>query len=250
MRSVWRRYLIFYFCLGLLAVPIYFVDRALLDPANSSNWIVLDFRGLLFWSYAIWLGIYVVVGSLALWLLPGARKVGAQLGLMVLAFALLLTGFFTYSRALAWKARAQDRVAMEQRKARMNVIELNSWRFVPNEVSPVAVQVDVTVREPGRFAGNLRGERSDATGGASAVLESTNEPQSQRQVSEGERFTYDFPLQIVGPGPADTISITMYLFKAGSGPASGDIAKVFSTSPHPDDDGEYFYAPLPPPKRK
>jgi hypothetical protein len=39
----------------------------------------------------------------------------------------------------------------------------------------------------------------------------------------------------------------LYLFKARSGPAAGDIAKVFINSPHQDDDGEYFYGVLPAP---
>jgi len=38
----------------------------------------------------------------------------------------------------------------------------------------------------------------------------------------------------------------LYLFKAPSGPAAGDITKVFMKSPQRDDDGEYFYGVLPP----
>ena len=43
--------------------------------------------------------------------------------------------------------------------------------------------------------------------------------------------------------------IILYLFKARSGPAAGDIAKVFMNSPQRDDDGEYFYGVLPAPSR-
>ena len=39
-------------------------------------------------------------------------------------------------------------------------------------------------------------------------------------------------------------------FKAPSGPAPGDIAKVFMNSPQRDDDGEYFYGVLPTPSGK
>jgi len=46
------------------------------------------------------------------------------------------------------------------------------------------------------------------------------------------------------------VRITLYLFKAPSGPAAGDVAKVFMNSPQRDDDGEYFYGVLPAPSRK
>jgi hypothetical protein len=41
----------------------------------------------------------------------------------------------------------------------------------------------------------------------------------------------------------------LYLFKAPSGPAAGDIAKVFISSPQQDDDGEFFYGVLPAPSQ-
>ena len=68
-------------------------------------------------------------------------------------------------------------------------------------------------------------------------------------VGKGEVFTYAFPLKILRAGRADNVRITLYLFKARSGPATGDIAKVFLDSPSQDDDGEYFYGKLPPPSR-
>jgi hypothetical protein len=75
------------------------------------------------------------------------------------------------------------------------------------------------------------------------------EPESQRQVGSGEAFTYVFPLKILHAEHADNVRITLYLFKARSGPAPGDIAKVFMNSPQQDDDGEYFYGVLPAPSR-
>ena len=47
-----------------------------------------------------------------------------------------------------------------------------------------------------------------------------------------------------------TCALRLYLFKAPSGPAPGDIAKVFMNLPKQDDDGEYFYGVLPAPSRK
>jgi hypothetical protein len=68
-------------------------------------------------------------------------------------------------------------------------------------------------------------------------------------VRSGEAFTYPFPLKFLTPGRADDVRVTLYLFKAPSGPAAGDIAKVFMKSPQHDDDGDYFYGVLPPPSQ-
>ncbi len=56
-----------------------------------------------------------------------------------------------------------------------------------------------------------------------------------------------YPTEILHPGHADDVRITLYLFKAASGPAAGDITKVFMNSPEQGDDGEYFYGVLPAP---
>jgi hypothetical protein len=63
------------------------------------------------------------------------------------------------------------------------------------------------------------------------VFQSKNQRESQRQVGSGEDFTYAFPLEIRHAAHADDVRITLYLFKASSGPSTGDIAKVFMNSP-------------------
>jgi hypothetical protein len=107
----------------------------------------------------------------------------------------------------------------------------------------------VVVHQSGRFAGNVTGEQTDASGSSATIFESTNGPETQRQVRSGEAFTYAFPLKFLTPGRADDVRFALYLFKAPSGPAAGDIAKVFVNSPQRDDDGEYFYGVLPPPSQ-
>ncbi len=109
--------------------------------------------------------------------------------------------------------------------------------------------MSVVVHQPGRFAGNVTGEQTDSSGSSTTIFESTNGPESQRHVRSGEAFTYPFPLKFLTPGRADDVRITLYLFKAPSGPATGDIEKVFMKSPQNDDDGEYFYGVLPPPSQ-
>jgi hypothetical protein len=136
---------------------------------------------------------------------------------------------------------------MESRRRLLNVIELKDWWYFPDDIHPREIHVSVVVRDAGRFAGNVSGEKTDASGSSRTVFKSTNEPESQRQVRGGEAFTYVFPLKILDATHADNVSITLYLFKAPSGPAAGDIAKVFVSLPEKDDDGEYFYGRLPPP---
>ena len=81
------------------------------------------------------------------------------------------------------------------------------------------------VRESGRFAGNVRGEQTDPSGSSTMVFESINQAEGQRQVGSGENFTDAFPLEIRHAAHADDVRITLYLFKATSGPATGDITK-------------------------
>ena len=109
--------------------------------------------------------------------------------------------------------------------------------------------MSVVVHQSGRFAGNVAGEQTDPSGSSKTIFESTNGPESQRQVRGGETFTYAFPLTVLTAGRADDLRITLYLFKAASGPAAGDIAKVFMKSPQQDDDGKYFYGALPVPSQ-
>jgi hypothetical protein len=138
---------------------------------------------------------------------------------------------------------------MKSRRHLIDVIELKDWWYFPDDAYPTEIHVSVVVHDSGRFAGNVTGEETDPSGLSRTVFESTNEPESQRLVISGEAFTYVFPLKVLHPAQADNVRITLYLFKARSGPAAGDIAKVFVSSPQQDDDGEYFYGVLPPPSR-
>jgi hypothetical protein len=135
---------------------------------------------------------------------------------------------------------------MESRRPLLNVIELKEWSYFPDESHPTEIRVSVVVHQSGRFAGNVTGEQMDSSGSSTTIFESTNGPESQRQVRTGEAFTYAFPIKFLTAGRADHVRVTLYLFKAPSGPAAGDIAKVFIGSPQRDDDGEYFYGVLPP----
>jgi hypothetical protein len=246
MKSTWRKHLIICLSLGLLAVPIYFLDLAFTGAGSGgSNWITLDFRGLIFWTYVTLVAIEVAVSSIAIWLFPKAGALRIHLGSIVLSLILLVAGVVVYGKLRRAIISNQQQTLMQRRRPLTNVIELKEWWYIPDDIYPTEIRVNVVVHESGRFAGNVTGEQTDPSGSSTNVFESTNGPETQRQVGSGEAFTYAFPLKILHAVHADDVRITLYLFKAPSGPAAGDIAKVFMNSPQQDDDSEYFYGVLP-----
>jgi hypothetical protein len=248
MKSVWRKHLIICLVLGLVTIPIYFLDRALLAPGGG-NWITLDFRGVIFWTYTTLVAIDVVLSSVAVLLFPKAGALRIHLGSMVLALVLFITGIAVYGKLRRAAVSDEYRTMMAKRRPLMNVIELKEWWYVPDENHPTEIRVNVAVHQSGRFAGNVTGEQTDRSGSSTIIFEAANGPESQRQVRSEEAFTYEFPLKFLSAGRADDVRITLYLFKALDGPAAGDITKVFIKSPQRDDDGEYFYGVLPPPSQ-
>jgi hypothetical protein len=248
VKSIWRKHLIICLFLTLLAVPIYFMDLAS-TGGGGSNWITLDFRGLIFWTYITLLAIDLALSLIAVLSFPKAGALRIHLGSMMLSVVLLAGGVVVYGKMRRAIISNQQRTFMESRRPLGNVIELKEWWYFPDDINPTEVRVNVVVHESGRFAGNVTGEQTDPSGSSTNVFESTNGPETQRQVGSGEAFTYAFPLKILHATHADNVRITLYLFKARSGPAAGDIAKVFMKSPQRDDDGEYFYGVLPAPSR-
>lgn len=252
MKSLWRKHLVICLFLGLLAVPICFLDVALNRGGGGSNWITLDFTVLIFWTYIIFLSIQVTLSSIAVLLFPNSGALRIHSVSMLLSVILLVTGVVAYGKLHRLVISNQQRTFMERRKALINVIELKEWWYLPDENQPTEIRVSVVVHQSGRFAGDVIGEETGQSGSSTTVFESTNGPESQRQVRSGEAFTYAFPLKLLTPRGADNVQITLYLFETPNGPAAEDIAKVFMKSPWPqqDDDGQFFYGALPAPSRK
>ena len=248
MNSAWRKHLLISLVLALLALPIYFLDRALLGPTGG-NWITLDFRGLLLWSYLTLLGVHVTLSSIAVLLFPKAGALWIHLASMVLSVILLITSVAVYGKMRRLAISNEYRALMESRKRLINVIELKEWSYFPDESHPTEIRVNVIVHQSGRFTGNVTGKQTDSSGSSKTIFESINGPESQRQVDSGERFTYRFPLKFLTAVRADDVRVALYLFKASSGPAAGDITKVFMKAPQHNDDGENFYGVLPPPSQ-
>jgi hypothetical protein len=103
MRSTWCRHLIICVFLGLLAVPIYFLDLASMG-GSGGNWIALDFRGLIFWTYITLIAIHVAVSSIGIVLSPKSGALRIHFWSMVLSVILLVTGFAIYGKLLRAQA--------------------------------------------------------------------------------------------------------------------------------------------------
>lgn len=103
MTSTWRKHLIICLSLGLLAVPIYFLDLASTQDGGG-NWITFDFRGLIFWTYITLLAIHVTLSSIAVLLFPNSGALRIHLWSMVLSVILLVAGFVFYGKLLRAQA--------------------------------------------------------------------------------------------------------------------------------------------------
>lgn len=99
MAAIWRKHLIICLFLGLLAVPIYFLDMAS-TGAGGGNWITLDFRGLIFWTYITLLAIHVALSSTAVLSFPKSAALRIHFWSVVLSVIMLVGGFVVYGKLL------------------------------------------------------------------------------------------------------------------------------------------------------
>ena len=105
MKPIWRKHLIICLFLGLLAVPIYFLDRALLGPqVGGGNWITLDFRGLIFWTYITLLAIDVALSLIGVVSFPKSGALRIHFWSIVLSVILLVACFAFYAKLLRAEA--------------------------------------------------------------------------------------------------------------------------------------------------
>ena len=103
MQSIWRKHLIICLCLGLLAIPIYFLDLAFTEE-GAGNWITLDFRGFIFWTYITLLAIDVALSSIGTVSFPKSGVLRIHLCSMVFSVILLVAGFILYGKLLRAEA--------------------------------------------------------------------------------------------------------------------------------------------------
>src|SRR5262249_41668976 len=150
------------------------------------NWISLDFRGLIFWTFVTLVAIQLVVSSIAVFLFPKAGALWIHLGSAVIAVVLLITGVTVYGKMRRAAMSNEYRKMMTDRRPLLNVIELKRWWYVPDESHPTEIRVDVVTHQPGRFAGGVTAEQTDPSGSSTTIFEDTNGPESQRQVHSGD----------------------------------------------------------------
>ena len=103
MTAIWRKHLIICVLLGLMAVPIYFLDLAFTGEGGGS-WVTLDFRGLIFWTYITLLAIHVALSSIAVLLFPksGALRIhfwSTGLSVIFLAAGVAVYGILLHAQA-------------------------------------------------------------------------------------------------------------------------------------------------------
>jgi hypothetical protein len=133
MKSTWRRHLIICLFLKLLAIPVYYLDSAS-TGGGGGNWITLDFRGLIFWTYITLLAIDVTLSSIAVPLFPRSGALRIHFGSMVLSLILLVAGFVVYGKLLRDRVISnRHRASMESRRPLVDVIELKHWRYSPDD---------------------------------------------------------------------------------------------------------------------
>jgi hypothetical protein len=105
MQSIWRKHLIICLFLGLLAIPIYFLDLAS-NGGGGGNWIALDFRGLIFWAYITLLAIDVALSLIGVVSFPKSGALRIHSWSMVLSVILLVAGSVFLRKAVARRALA------------------------------------------------------------------------------------------------------------------------------------------------
>lgn len=103
MTSTWRKHLIICLFLGLLAVPIYFLDVTSTQQGGG-NWITLDFRGLIFWTYITLLAIHVTLSSIAVLAFPKSGVLRIHFCSIILSVIVLIAGFLLYGKLLRVEA--------------------------------------------------------------------------------------------------------------------------------------------------
>lgn len=239
---MWKQHISICAVLVLLAIPLYIADRYLLKPGGG-GWISLDFTGLIVIPYVVFVAVHIVISSLALSQFPTTRMLPLHLLSGVISIALLAAGFFAYIEYDRARDRANYERRMETVQQLRNAIDLREWWYEPNAEAPTAIHVRVKVSESGRVSGNVDGR----TKGNDGEMIFSTQKSPQHQANKGEEFSLVFPLNFLKEGKADSVSITLYLFKDQTGTAAENVTIIFEDNPSTDYDGHFLYKQIPPP---
>ena len=152
-----RNHIIICSVLLLLAIPIYLADSNTLK-SGGGNWIALDFRGLFIWSYLAFVGIYIVLSTLAVIYSHHFTLLKIHLYSAILSLAMLGVGLFLFDKIGKNNAAKNYDAKMERRKLMFNDIQMKRWWFVPTAENPNEIHVDLEVTSAGRFAALATGK--------------------------------------------------------------------------------------------
>ena len=238
---MWQHHAIVLAVLAALAVPVYLLDHSLLR--SRGDIFLIDLSGLLLTSYVVWLAVHVVVSSLALYLLDTQKLYTLHGFAAVASAALALLGFVVVGHVDSAQSKARYEARRAVRGGLVDTITLEQWWYVPDPVKPEAIGAVVVVRHSGRFAASVAGRTAEPDG--RSVYHGEMRP--QQQVEAGERIEYEFPLRYYGEEPAPEVEFSFMLFRDSAGSAPEDVVKTYLSAPERADDGERFYAALPPP---
>jgi len=239
---MWKQHIGICTALALLAIPMYVADRYLLK-GGGGGWISLNLNGLIIIPYIAFVAVHIAVSTLALFQFPTSRALPLHLLSGVLSIALLVVGFLTYSGYERAQERADYEKRMETIQQLRKVIELLEWWYEPNAEAPAEIHVRVKVLESGRFSGNVEGRAEGNLG--EMIFDTQDSP--QRQAGKGEEFSLAFPLHFLKEGKADSVSITLYLFKGETGTIPEDVTIIFEDNPSTEYDGHFIYNQIPQP---
>jgi hypothetical protein len=242
---MWKQHINVCTALLLLAIPLYVADRYLLK-GGGGGWISLNFNGLIIVPYIAFVAVQIVVSTVALFQFPTARVLPVHLVSGIISICLLVFGFFAYLE----HDRARETAAYEKRNEMIQqlreVIELRQWWYEPSAEAPSEIHVRVKVSESGRFSGNAEGRVGGNLG--SIIFNTQDVP--QRQADKGKEFSFVFPLHFLSEGKADSVSITLYLFKDQTATVAEHVTIIFEDNPSTEYDGLFIRKQIPPRTRK
>jgi hypothetical protein len=239
---MWKQHILVCVVLALLAIPFYIADTLLLK-GRGGGWISLNMTGLIIIPYVAFAAVHILLSTLALMQFPYSRLLSLHLFCGVLTIALLIASFVVYGQYQRVQDASNYQKRMDIVQQLRRVIELREWWYAPSAEDPREIHVRVKLNESGRFSGNAEGRAAGDYG--EMVFNTENTP--HRQATKGEEFTFAFPLHFLKAGKAQSVSITLYLFKDQSGTAPENVTMIFQDKPATDYDGNFIYAQLPPP---
>jgi hypothetical protein len=238
---MWYHHWIILAVLAALALPVYLLDHLLLK--SRGDIFLFDASGMITGFYGLWLAVHIPVSSIAMYFFNADRIYGLHAVMAVASAGILLAGLTIVSHVDSARSKSRHEARMAMREGLFDAITLEKWWSAGSPDRPDRVGVVVTFEHSGRVAASVHGrtERPDARG----VYHGEMRP--QKQVTAGEKIEYEFPLKYYADEPAPDVTFSFMLFRDRTGSAPEDIIKNYVAAPQRRDDGERFYAALPPP---